>query len=412
MHVSKRHNGGPPFDDRPTKLRVQWGEKLTRLFEPWRHKALHSGRGCGKSHAIAEYVVLRCAAEHHRFLGVRQFQNSIRESSKETIEQKIKKFGLEKSFKIGEREIVHLKTESTMNFIGVERNPESMKSFEGASILWSEEARLMKQYALDTMIPTVRQAGSEMLWSWNPKLRTDPVDYYFRGPFPPEDALVLGLTYEDNPYFFNTEMPQEARRMHRASKQKYAHIWGGTYDEVGEARIFPNTRVGRLAVADHIRPLFGMDFGFASDPNFLVKLYVLEDTRQIYIAQEAVGYHTSLPDVPALIGTVSEVDKYTIRGDSAQPATIDFLNGQGISMVGARKGPHSVRTGIEWLLGYEIVIDPDCPHMVSEAQTYSWQVDELSNKILPIPVDADNHGWDAVRYATEDARAGNMKVHG
>ena len=34
-------------------------------------------------------------------------------------------------------------------------------------------------------------------------------------------------------------------------------------------------------------PRYGLDFGFGADPSFIVKLYVLEATRQIYIAAEA-----------------------------------------------------------------------------------------------------------------------------
>jgi phage terminase large subunit len=54
------------------------------------------------------------------------------------------------------------------------------------------------------------------------------------------------------------------------------------------------------------------------------------------------------------------------------------------------------------LQGYEIIIDPDCERMREEAHLYSWQTDKLTNQSLSTPVDAHNHGWDAVRYATED----------
>jgi phage terminase large subunit len=40
--------------------------------------------------------------------------------------------------------------------------------------------------------------------------------------------------------------------------------------------------------------------------------------------------------------------------------------------------------------------------MREEARLYSWMTDRLSGKILNTPVDANNHLWDAVRYAVED----------
>jgi phage terminase large subunit len=37
--------------------------------------------------------------------------------------------------------------------------------------------------------------------------------------------------------------------------------------------------------------------------------------------------------------------------------------------------------------------------MIKEARNYCYKVDPNTNEILPIIVDAWNHGWDAVRYA-------------
>jgi phage terminase large subunit len=42
--------------------------------------------------------------------------------------------------------------------------------------------------------------------------------------------------------------------------------------------------------------------------------------------------------------------------------------------------------------------------MREEARLYSWMTDKLTGRVLTAPVDAYNHGWDAVRYATESAQ--------
>ena len=48
--------------------------------------------------------------------------------------------------------------------------------------------------------------------------------------------------------------------------------------------------------------------------------------------------------------------------------------------------------------------DPSCEQMRDEARLYSFMTDKLSGRVLPgrVPVDANNHGWDASRYALED----------
>ena len=48
-----------------------------------------------------------------------------------------------------------------------------------------------------------------------------------------------------------------------------------------------------------------------------------------------------------------------------------------------------------------IVIHERCTHMQAEARRYSYKVDKHTGDVLPIIVDAWNHGWDAVRYSLD-----------
>jgi hypothetical protein len=70
----------------------------------------------------------------------------------------------------------------------------------------------------------------------------------------------------------------------------------------------------------------------------------------------------------------------------------------------ASKGPGSVREGITFLQGYQLVIDPDCEAMRNEARLYSWPVDRKTGQVIPgvNPIDANNHIIDSVRYSIED----------
>lgn len=388
------------------EMAIRIGEKFAPLFKPFRHKALFGGRGSAKSHSIAEALVIMSSQRTKRVVGARQFQNSIRDSSKTLIETKIKKLGFQREFWIGKTEIVNRRTDSRFTFIGLERNPDSARSLEGCDICWVEEARNISQESIDVLIPTVRKKGSEIWWSWNPVKPEDPIEQLFRGKHPPLNSYIQFVNYKDNPWFFETEMPAEMVRLMQANFKKYEHVWLGLYDDLIESRIFTNVRIGHVNVPETVVPQFGMDFGFASDPNALIKLYVLEDTRQIYIAREAFG-RVSLRDLPAFVGEVPGANAFTIVADSARPETIDYLCGEGYSVVSARKGPGSIKAGIEWLHGYEIVISPDCTNMADEARLYTWHVDKFTNKILDVPIDDHNHGWDAVRYATEINRAGD-----
>lgn len=69
--------------------------------------------------------------------------------------------------------------------------------------------------------------------------------------------------------------------------------------------------------------------------------------------------------------------------------------------MGARKGKDSVNFGVQWLQGYEIIIDVHCVNAKREFSTYHWKKDKNGNS-LRIPIDKENHLIDAVRYALEN----------
>ena len=147
-----------------------------------------------------------------------------------------------------------------------------------------------------------------------------------------------------------------------------------------------------------------MDFGFGTDPSFVVKIFVLENIQTIYIAAEASG-RVPMDQLPSLLRSVLDSDYDLVKADSSQPGTIEFLNARGFpNVIGAKKGPGSVKSGINFMSGYKIVIHPSCEQVRDEARLYSFMTDKLSGRVLPgrVPVDANNHGWDASRYALED----------
>lgn len=396
-----------PFGD------LIYGEAYAPLYENvyYEHYGFHGGRGGAKSHAVAEALVKWSHEGYERVVCGRQFQISIKDSVKELIESKIRKFGLQAYFKTTNNEIEHLITGSRFTFVGMDRNPESVKSLEGATVFWGEEAQTFTKRSIELIVPTVRSAGSRLIWTWNPRFRTDEIDVQLRGPVPPENSLVVHVGKEDNPFWYRTRLESERRRSRRANPKRYAHIWEGAYDENPDAAVFTNWRCDRIDVPDKIAPRFGLDFGFSSDPNALVKVYVIEpwdlgreddELGIIYVAQESVGYHVANRNLPTLMEQVTEVRNYSITADSARPETIEELQNQGFSVYGAKKGAGSVKNGINFMQGYEIVVSPDCPTTLNEVQHYQWMLD-ANDKPLPKPAeDQQDHCLDGIRYAVED----------
>jgi phage terminase large subunit len=386
---------------KPVAGTVRIGEKFSNtLFAPARHKALYGGRGSGKSWAVATYLVLKAAHTRLRIVCARQFQNSIRDSSKELIEKRIRDLKVA-GFTITERSISHDDTGSQFIFVGLERNVDSIRSLEGADIVWIEEARTISAKSMEVLLPTVRNIDSELIWTWNPEQPTDPVDHYFRGGEPPPRSIVTFVDYGDNPYFRATALPYEMEVLKKGNYKRYQHVWEGAYDDTHESKVFPNVHIGRVDIPSDIPARYGLDFGFGADPSFIVKLYANPRKRQLYIAEEAAG-RVPMDELPELIRSVVESDFDLIHADASQPGTIEFLQRRRLNVHPAKKGPGSVKSGINFMQGYAIIIDPRCEQMREEARLYSWMTDRLTGRALSTPVDANNHGWDACRYALED----------
>ena len=67
---------------------------------------------------------------------------------------------------------------------------------------------------------------------------------------------------------------------------------------------------------------------------------------------------------------------------------------------GANKGKDSINHGIDILQQHDILITSRSVNLIKEFRNYTWDTDKAGNK-LNKPIDAYNHGIDALRYAVE-----------
>jgi phage terminase large subunit len=87
-----------------------------------------------------------------------------------------------------------------------------------------------------------------------------------------------------------------------------------------------------------------------------------------------------------------------VIADSAEPKSIDELHGYGLNVHHARKGPDSVRAGIQFLQSRPLAVTSGSVNLIKELRNYKWKEDK-NGKVLNEPVDAFNHAIDAARYA-------------
>jgi len=199
------------------------------LLQPARYKGAYGGRGSGKSHFFGEYVI-----EEHILhpddstVCVREIQKSLDQSVKRLLESKIEKLNAGWYFEVLDAKIRSKQGNGIITFQGMQNHTaDSIKSLEGYKRAWGVDPRSLSQYSLDLLRPTIRTPGSEMLFSWPPRFKTDPVDVFFRKK-KPDNAIVISVDWNDNPWF-----PEELRREmiddFERDPDKAEHIWNGAY---------------------------------------------------------------------------------------------------------------------------------------------------------------------------------------
>lgn len=367
-----------------------------------RHIALWGGRGAAKSRSVGTALVLRAAEGHERVLCGREVQRSIKDSVKRLLDDEIDRCGLRSAFVSTETEI-RGPNDSLFIFTGLKGNAAGVKSIEGVTVFWGEEASTISQGSIDTVVPTIRAPGSQLIWTWNPDLETDPIDVMFRGPKgAPPRSVVLNVNHDQNPWF-PSDLREQMEYDQSRDIDKYNHIWLGQYRRNSEARVFKNWRVEAFETPANVEFRLGADFGFSIDPSCLVRCWI--DGTRIFVDYEAWGLGVEIMNLPNLFRMIPEAEKWYITADSSRPETISHLRNHGFPrIVPAIKGARSIEEGVEFLKSYDVIIHPRCQHLIDEMTLYSWKVDSLTGLVMPVLEDKDNHLIDALRYAVEGAR--------
>jgi len=218
---------------------VQIPRAFQDLFRTdWRDAAYFGGRGGAKSHSVAGALVIQAAQNPLRVVCAREIQESLRDSVKQLIEDKIADYGLEDHFEALKDE-TRAKNGGKFVYKGVWRNPDALKSLEGADVLWGEEANRFSARSIRLIRPTMRKPGSRMIWTWNPEFDHDPIDRLFRGPAgPPPNSVVKEVSYKDNPWFAGTPLQTEMENDYRVDPATAAHVWGGEYVQAVEGAYY------------------------------------------------------------------------------------------------------------------------------------------------------------------------------
>jgi len=200
------------------------------------YRVLYGGRSSGKSWFVAQMLVMAAMEGKKRILCAREYQNSIGESAKELITERIDKLGFSDQFTVQNTTIKCKTTGSEFLFWGLRTNPRSIRSLEGIDICWIEEAQTISKTSWDELEPTIRKPGSYFYVTLNPELEIDE-SYQRFIVHPPEDSTVIEMNWRHNPWF-----SKESEKQRRAHADRdpvgYKTIWEGQCRQAVEGSIY------------------------------------------------------------------------------------------------------------------------------------------------------------------------------
>jgi phage terminase large subunit len=199
------------------------GDPCPENFIKVRNRVLYGGRMSSKSWEFAGMAQSIGAQYKTRFLCVRRFQSKIKDSVYTLINAQINNFRTP-GYTSLINEIRHANG-SDFAFFGIERNTDEIKSFEGADILWIEEAHNLTKEQWEILEPTIRKEGSEVWVSFNPKLVTDFIYQRFIVNPPPSTRTRL-INHDKNEFLSDTAKKVIAAKR-AEDEDEYQHVYMG-----------------------------------------------------------------------------------------------------------------------------------------------------------------------------------------
>lgn len=384
--------------------KIEFALPFQSLFRPARYKVFYGGRGGAKSWEFARALLLKGVERKLRILCAREYQTSIADSVHKLLGEQIADLGLSRWYDVQKTRIVGMNGTEFI-FKGLRHNILEIKSTEGVDVAWIEEAQSVSNESWDVLIPTIRQAGSEIWVSFNPIDADDPT--YKRFVFdPPPNSIVQKVTWRDNPWFPDV-LRDEMEYLRRVDPEAYQHVWEGETRTVSDAVILRGKyRVAAFQTPEDARFYFGADWGFSQDPTALVRCYIID--RTLYIDHEAYGIGVDIDDLArrqgepgrSMFDEIEGSRRWTIWADCARPETISYVRQRGFDCRAAPKWKGSIEDGIAYLRSFEeIVIHERCRHTAEEFRMYRYKTDATTGDVLPVIDGKNDHVIDALRYA-------------
>ncbi|NLS38273.1 PBSX family phage terminase large subunit [Fructobacillus tropaeoli] len=373
--------------------------------------AIKGARGSGKSWAQAYNVIYEMLRlPYVNWLVIRQYQNTNKESTYNTLKKVITQLGLYDLFKftVSPLEITMKSTGQKIYFRGMD-DPLKITSISAENgylcrAWWEEAYELKSREDFQTVVESLRgqlpDGGYyQHVLTFNPWSER----HWLKEEFFDEDTKRNGVlnfttTYKNNSHldqqFIDNMMELKERNPNRARVAvdgEWGIAEGLVFEDLFELENFDSRAIQG-------RQIMGLDFGFTHDPTAFVKAIVKGDDIYVYDGFYEQGL---LNDPMARKLAQSGAMKGKVYADSAEPRTIAELQSRGLrTIIPVGKGKDSNQQRMEFMKNYHYHIHPNVNFLREEMETFTYKKDKFG-KMTNAVEDGDDHAIQALGYALE-----------
>lgn len=420
----------PHFED----FLFDWNQKFQFLV---------GGYGSSKSYHVALKLILKLISEKRTALVVREVYETHKDSTFSLFTEIVEEMGLLDDS--GKKKIAKGKIRpkespyelrffngSKIIFKGMDK-PAKLKSINNISIIWLEECSEIKYSGFKELLGRLRHPSLKlhMILSTNPvgednwtfkhffkddrnkRLVLDDRELYEKRTIVVKDTYYHHSTADDNLFLPESyiaqldEMKEYDPDIYRIARKGHFGVNGVRV--LPQFVEMPHDEV-MAAIENISKPIkrVGMDFGFESSYNAIIRMVVDHDKKYLYIYWEY--YKNQMTDDL----TAEEIKEFKetkelIKADSAEPKTIKYYRQLGFNMVGAKKYKGSRLQYTKKVKRFKKIICSDqCTNTVYELKDLTYALDKNGDIILD-EFSIDPHTLSAIWYGLDDYEVADLK---
>ena len=403
---------------------------------------MFGGYGSSKSYHIALKIILKLLKEKRKALVVREVYETIRESCFDLFEEIMDDMGILAPEGTRKSDTQIISKSSPMSFVfpngskiifkGMDK-PRKLKSINGISIIWVEEASEMKYEGFKELLGRLRHPtlSLHIILSWNPVgednwtfshffidrdndiVKMKPETVYRKKTVVRKNIYYHHSVPADNLYLPKSYL-QELQDIQEYDPDLYRVAWLGRYGINGMkvlpqlVRLPESDVINQVAVIPKEYHFTGMDFGFETSYNAVVRCAVDDDNKILYVYDEYYKNKMTDNETAEELAELGYKDEL-ITADSEDPKAIRYYNLSGFWMRPCHKYAGSRIGNTRKVKRFKaIVISSRCKNTWHELKNLTYKKD-ANGIVYYDQFNIDPHTFSAIWYALDTYDVADVK---